>query len=417
MQIGAYLILLLALILGIFASGGCAHLTGQNDYVPDQPAEMTVRGQGSATRNSAPGSGSRNSLADDLDPSSAGKTFRKYTGRGPNREVAQRAYVEGDQAFRDAAANRQAGKQAKSKFLKAAQRFKVSAERWPDSALEQDGLFMAAESYFFADHYTDANKQYQLLIKKYPNTRHLDTVGVRTFVIAEHWLDLAEKLPSYSQVFNFSNKTRPKSDTRGNAVRILDKMRLDDPTGRLADDATMLAGNAFFRRERYLDARDRYEDLIRTFPQSEHQFEAHLLALKSSLESYRGPSYDADPLDAAEKLLKKIRKQFPRESDEHREYLMRTFADIRHRQAERDWFYAKYYDRRGEYGAARYYYDNILSKFGETSFAQRANERVAQIQDRAPVPPDRFRWLTAFFPVQEDVKPIFQGGSGGSLLR
>ena len=46
-------------------------------------------------------------------------------------------------------------------------------------------------------------------------------------------------------------------------------MRIDDPTGKLADDATIALANAYFEQERYLDAADTYEDLRVNFPSSQ----------------------------------------------------------------------------------------------------------------------------------------------------
>jgi len=71
--------------------------------------------------------------------------------------------------------------------------------------------------------------------------------------------------------------------------------------------------------------------------------------------------------------------------------------------------YAKYYDRRGEYGAARYYYNTLAQDYSDTPFGQQANERLARIQAKPATPPQRFNWLLALFPVEQDVKPLFQG--------
>ncbi len=48
-------------------------------------------------------------------------------------------------------------------------------------------------------------------------------------------------------------------------------MRLDSPTGRLADDSTMELANNAFEKGNYEEAADLYEDLRTTYPDSPHQ--------------------------------------------------------------------------------------------------------------------------------------------------
>ena len=96
--------------------------------------------------------------------------------------------------------------------------------------------------------------------------------------------------------FNFKDKTMPFWDSTGNTVAVYESIRMDDPTGPLADDATMATANTLFLKGRYEDAGYHY-DLMRTeFPQSEFQAQAHLLGMQSKLQSYQGPQYDDKPL-------------------------------------------------------------------------------------------------------------------------
>ena len=66
--------------------------------------------------------------------------------------------------------------------------------------------------------------------------------------------------------------------------------------------------------------------------------------------------------------------------------------------AERDWQMGEFYYRTKYYRAAGYYYENILKDFGETEFAGMARERLNDIKDLPPEPPQRLKWLTNLFP-------------------
>lgn len=331
------------------------------------------------------------------------RKWKELIGQGPNRAIARDRYEQGTAAYN--AATELEGSARQQKFVEAAQHFVAAADRWPDSSLEQDALFMAGDCYYFADHYVEANRQYELLIKKYANSRHLDVVEARRFVIAQYWLKANDEQP-YLTGFNFTDNERPWFDTRGNALRLYDKIRIDDPTGKLSDDATLAAANARFAKGEWDRADELYADLVTAYPDSEHQFDAHFLGLKAKLNTYRGSDYEGSSLEEAEKLIKQMRRMFPRESAEEREFLDRSFAEIRYKKAERFWKTAEYYDNRAEYGGARFYYDIVLREYDDTPFANRAKQRLGELRNQPDTPPQRLSWLVRLFPESDELKPI-----------
>src|SRR5687767_14175768 len=80
-----------------------------------------------------------------------GKTSKKVVGQGPNRDIARKLYREADDLFRQAMAAEP--RRRADIFTMAAPKFAAAADRWPDSQLAMDGLFMAGESAFFSDQY------------------------------------------------------------------------------------------------------------------------------------------------------------------------------------------------------------------------------------------------------------------------
>ncbi len=231
-------------------------------------------------------------------------------------------------------------------FLDASDQFAEAASRWPDSALEEDALFRAGESQFFADHYVKANDYFEQLLKKYPNTRYLDLVGARRFVIAQYWLKLNAE-PGFKGIgINLTDNAIPWTDTFGHAIRIYDRMRLDDPTGKLADDATIAAANANFTKGNYEKADQYYSDLRTHFPSSEHQFNAHYLGIQAKLRGYRGARYTGEALEETDKLIQQVRRQFPQQVREHEQELDRAAREVRYLLAEREWLMAQYYTQR-----------------------------------------------------------------------
>lgn len=340
----------------------------------------------------------------DLSPSNIGNSLQRLSGTAPNRGQARQSFEEARQLYQSSAAAPQ--DQRAATFSKAGDKFAAAAGKWPGSSLEHDALYWAGQAYFFADRYPAANHQFELLLKKFPNSKYIDQVEARRFAIAMYWLELSDKAPQAFYSVNFTNRTRPWRDTYGHALRILDRIRIDDPNGRLADDATLAAGNAYFQAGRYLKADEYYTDLIRTFPSSEHQFTAHYLGVQSKLQAYQGPDYSGQALTDAEKLVRQMRKQFPREAQQQRDFLNRTFARIQHLKAEREWARAQYHARRGEHRAARMFYARLLENFPSTQFAAEAQSQMAATANLPAKPPQRLSWLVDAFPTEDDTDTI-----------
>jgi outer membrane protein assembly factor BamD (BamD/ComL family) len=352
----------------------------------------------------------------DLGPGRIGTTLQARFGGGQDRQAAEAAFREGRRIYDQALESWNEGQRTdelRQQFREASSKFEIAAAKWTGSALEQDALFLQGESSFFADDYVLANRAYEILLNKYSGTRQLDLVEARRFEIARYWLSMENS----GEGWDFNNPARPGTGLAKEARRILHRIRLDDPTGKLADDATLALGNAFFEAGLYADAADAYEDLRRTYPGSAHQFHAHLFELKARLAAYRGPDYDGTDLQKAEQLMKALVRQFPREVEAEREYLAREGSRIRELMAERDWTMARYYEKRGENRAARFYYAKITGEFDDTTLASRAEERIAALGGEPDVPAQVAPWLADLFPVKERNRPLLTPGDRDSILR
>lgn len=347
-----------ALNAGVWATLGlwCATFTGCSWLASDplaQSAPTPEEAADTAYRDSADEE-STDSVGDLL-PTDLAEAAARAVGLGTNRRAAQRLYAEAESQYAQANQMRLTDPNGdwRGAFAEASGMFSAAANKWPDSALQQDALFFAGEGMFFADDFPAANQSYEELLKLYPNTKYIDLVQARRFSIAEYWVKYQNADPESFFAVNVTDASRPWRDSFGNAVRIFNQIPIDDPTGKLADDAILAAGNALFNDGRYLAADRQYDDLRKTFPSSEHQFLAHFMGVKTKLLSYLGPEYDGTSLDDAEALVKQIRRQFPQEAAQNREALDRAHREIRYRQAEREWVTAKFYDRRKAYSTLR----------------------------------------------------------------
>jgi len=413
----------------LFQAAGCsAFQTSQESIQNLFSGGSQKRGRNYTNRDTFAGADRYGSAADDFDlgqpdpdrllpgdlaPGEIATTLRARLS-GEDRQQAEQRFDDAEQTYDRAVTqletHQQSGKEGgtpeiRKLFLQAAREYQLAAAAWPDSALEQDALFMVAEARFFAQHYVDSIRVFEQLLAKYPGTPHMDLVQQRRFLIAQYWLDIARGGADWKLV-NLTDEARPMNDLHGHARRILQNIRLDDPTGKLADDATFALATAFFEAGRFQEAADTYEDLRRTYPGSEHQFYAHLFELKSRLESYRGPDYDGTDLVKADKLLRAIAGQFPDQVAEHRDYLDEQAGQVRTMLAERDYRMAEYFEKRGENRAASIYYQNVVEDFGETQLAESALDKTQDLASKPPVPQQRAAWLVDLFPEPRSSKPL-----------
>ncbi len=344
-------------------------------------------------------------LLDDLSPGNLATTWKVRTTYKEDRPAAEAAYNQGQQVYQQAVAALDAnpdGTDHLELFQQASNHFRLAAGRFPDSQLEQDALYFEGESYFFSNRYVLANRAFEGLITRYAGTRYLDNAEARRFEIARYWLKIAETGPA----IKLNDPARPRTGLEKEAWRILHRIRLDDPTGKLADDATLALANAYFKAEKWVDAAETYEDLRRNYPASEHQFHAHLFELKARLNSYQGASYDEDPIVKADKILKQMLKQFPQQARGEKEHLAKEAGLIRHLLAEREWTMAKYFENQGENGAAKFYYQQVAQNFSDTEFGNKVSDEMHQIADMPDKPKQHAEWLVNLFPERGQAKPV-----------
>jgi TolA-binding protein len=312
------------------------------------------------------------------------KTTKKAVGLGPNEPIARQHFALGEKLL------------AEKNYDAAAKEFTKAADRWPDSTLEEDAMFLRAECYFFVDRYAKANDWYGELIKKYTNTRHLNKTVGRQYDIARYWQQLDEKYRRWALIPNLVDRTQPMFDTGGHAINTFNDVRVNDPHGPFAEAAIMADANIYFKRHNYEDA-DYYYSLLRTeYPKSKYQLDAHLLGLQCKLRKYQGPDYNGKPLEEGEQLTDQMLVQFSRELTDigEREQVVKAKAEIRAQRATRDIRLAQYFDNGKYYGAARVYYAQVLKDYPQTPFAEEAKTRLAQIEREPSNPPKRLAFIT-----------------------
>ncbi|HWL07413.1 MAG TPA: tetratricopeptide repeat protein [Planctomicrobium sp.] len=271
-------------------------------------------------------------------------------------------------------------------------------------AIEEDALFMTAESQFARQRYSDAQESYEDLLVRYPSTRYLDTVTRRMFHIARYWLDiptnydssgaqadenhaLAEngrqpsslsRLPVFP---NLTDKSRPLFDTYGRGKQALRSIWMHDSTGPLAADALMLAANHALRTEDYVESKRLYSLLREQYPDSTHLKDAYLLGSHVTLASYQGPAYDGESLSDAKKLKQEMLALFPGLSEDERSRIQEEVDQLKHAEVERTWDLVDFYRAKRNNTSAKFHCYLIINKYPDSPFADHARNMLVQIQE------------------------------------
>ena len=356
-------------------------------------------------------------LLDDFAPDQIATTLKTRIGGGIGKgpEQATKYYDQGEAIYKQGIAQLDADPSAnlhQATFTRAANQFRLAGAAWPGSAVEEDALYFEGESYFFADRYVQSSRAFEKLISEYAGTKHMDLAENRRYAIALYWLQLSETDSSIS----LNDPKRPKAGLADEARRVLHQIRMDDPTGQLADDAAMSLAKAFLKADMNFEAADTLEDLRRNYPGSEHQFDAHMLELEAQLANYQGPSYDDQPLVKADEILKSIVRTFPQKSKNEIPYLEKQAARVQNMMGERDLTMAEYFERRGENLAARFHYEKIKKQFIGSSIAEQVDERIAATKKLPDRPGQHAEWLVNMFPDPEKAKPVIVAGDNESVL-
>lgn len=336
-------------------------------------------------------------LLGDVEFTSAVDDLKEQVGLGPDETAAQQAFAAGEQLFRA------------EKYGEAAKQFKKAAANAPDSPLQQDALFHLGESYFFGEEYSYANNTYEELLRKYPNTSHLDNVVTRQFSIARYWEQYHDYNPNWVLTPNVIDGKRPLFDTLGRGMKVYENIRMNDPTGPLADDAIMATANSYFRRGRFNDADYQYDLLRKEYPRSDHQFNAYVLGLQCKLRRYQGPDYDGTPLEEAQQLAKQQKMLFTRELDaEQRQRLTEVEAQITRELANRDYQMAERFEKVEQFGSAKFYHAQVIKNYPNTPLAEQSRTRLAALGGEPDKPESKIAWLIDKLPESAERQAVKQ---------
>lgn len=307
------------------------------------------------------------------------------------------------------------------KYKQAEKEFARIVKHYNETSIEEDALFMMAESQFMRKRYSWAQDSYDELLDEFPSSRHLGKSTARLFTIARAWLHSPKMVTSKDvKQVNFNNpkgesilkkpkkryfdptrvipilpnlhdRSRPVFDTDGRALQALKSIWLNDPTGKLADDALMLAASHHFRKENYLDAGRLLKIIREEYPKSPHLENAFEIGSVVSQMAYQGPAYDINPLLESQKLKRSSQQIFLASaggaSGERRR---KELAKIAEAKAAHEWQNVLYWEKKGKPKSVAIYCQVMMDEHPHSKYAEMARKKLAIIRKQPQAKPWSF---------------------------
>ena len=214
----------------------------------------------------------------------------------------------------------------------------------------------------------DAFKAYQKVIDLYPYTELVDDVIEREYKIGEMFFS-GKKLTIMGPW---------KVPAKDKAIEIFKMVADNAPYGKYADKAIFNAGLGYKDIIDYDNAIMMFKQLIDDYPGSELIDKArYQLAECSKLLSLKA-DYDQTPTIVAREEFEDFIKKHPESemSDEAKEIIRK----LKYREAKNAYSTAEFYEARRQPQSAVIYYKEIIRNYPDTEWAQKAMERINEIE-------------------------------------
>jgi outer membrane protein assembly factor BamD (BamD/ComL family) len=283
----------------------------------------------------------------------------------------------------------------REEYSKAERLFGAIADRdkLPPQAV-QEALYYRAECLRLTGYYPKACDTYSSLVSKFPQSSFREQCVERMFDIATYWLDDTwQEMRENKEVKDGKrwlvtprwvsfDPSKPLLDREGRAIEALEKVRLYDLNGPLADQALYRCGVVKMYHENYREAEMYFSQIHLRHPESKLAPKSIELAVFCKQMSTGGSSYDGRKAVEARELIQAALRSYPQIAHDpaKREYMEKQRQAIDLQQAEKEFKMAEFYRRTGQYASAYWYYELVRRRYPNTRFAQDAQERWASLK-------------------------------------
>jgi outer membrane protein assembly factor BamD (BamD/ComL family) len=169
-------------------------------------------------------------------------------------------------------------------------------------------------------------------------------------------------------------------DCENRALQVLDRIRLNDVNGPLAEEAMYWIASVQFFRKNYREADLYYSFLFQQYPNGKLAPKAIQQSIVCKQLMTGGTEYDSRPVEESKQLLHTAMQAYPELAKENDTWNTKQLRSINQFQADRDFKTAQVYERTKNPGGAYFYYDLVARNYPNTEYARKAEERKKALE-------------------------------------
>ena len=257
-------------------------------------------------------------------------------------------------------------------YPRAVQEFRKLVKAYKASPEAADAQYFVGRCAEETTDYYRAFVEYRKTIQTYPSTSKFNDILEREFRLGNLFLG-GQKRKMLGKFAWWP--------ARDKAVEIFRAIVEDAPFTEYGQLAQYQLGLSHMALKDYEAAVGAFEELITKYPESSLVDDARFQIAQASLKGTFRPDYDQSPTERAIRELRTFLREYP--ESELASEAGRRLGELTERWAQHEYQIGEFYEGRRQKEAALLYYESLVSRFGQTSWAPKA---VAKIQALQPPP-------------------------------
>lgn len=255
------------------------------------------------------------------------------------------------------------------KLDKATEQFKIVLKQYPKSRVAPESQYRIGTIYEETGDYVEAHKAYQNLIKSYPQSERFEEVIEREYQIGVMFL-------SGKKGKLLGLDIRPSLPL---AIEVFQKIVEAAPYGAFGDKSQFNLGAAYQKSGNWDSSLEAYQALIDQYPQSTLIQQARLQMAEVSYAKSSRQTRDQSALDEASRQAQGYLKRYP--GSDEAEKAAKISREVDELNAEKNYRIGLYYEKDNYVTSALIYYADTAKRYPETSWGQKASEKMHSLQE------------------------------------
>lgn len=255
----------------------------------------------------------------------------------------------------------------KKDYDRAIDEFEKLPQAFPNSRLAAEGVYHAGLAWEAKNDLAKAADAYQRLVDRYPYSDRIKDAMNREFEIANQFAS-GEKMKVYGM---------PLLSGQEKALEIYRHIVKNAPYGSFGDQAQFQIGEVYKAQGEFELAQKAYQSVVDEYPSSPLVTKARYQIAQVSLEATKKSQYNEQYAERAIQEFEGFKKNFP--DDQQVIEADESIKILRSKKAQNYWETAHFYERQGKFKSARIYYEQIVTTYGDTKYAEDAKKKVDEM--------------------------------------